>query len=169
MLGLSQFKYLLSNIPSPPRQMMKDINNICFKFIWKNKQDRIKRNFMCLPYDKGGLNMKNIMIQEKVLKVSWVKRYIESDNFTHWKILLNGQLQPLRTIGNDFFKCNLSKEDFLKLFGTTFHSRFCIECISYWCQYNYNENVNEVIEISEQPLWYNSLIRVKQKNQCSTN
>ncbi len=51
-------------------EVMKDINNICFKFIWKNKKDRIKHNFMCLPYDKGGLNMKNIMIQEKVLKVS---------------------------------------------------------------------------------------------------
>ncbi len=128
MLGLSQFTYLLSNIQSPPRQMMKDINNICFKFIWKNKQGRIKCNFICLPYDKGGLNMKNIVIQEKALKVSWVKRYIESDNFTHWKVLLNGQLPPLRTMGNDFFKCNLFKEDFLKSFGTTFHSRFWIEC-----------------------------------------
>ncbi len=38
-----------------------------------------------------------------------------------------------------------------------------LECISYWCEYNYNENVNEVTAISEQPLWYNSLIRVKNK------
>ncbi len=110
MLGLSQFTYLLSKITSPPRQMMKDINNIYFTFIWKNKQDRIKHNFMCLPYDKGDLNMKNIIIQDKALKVSWVKQYIEHDNFTHWKVLLNGQLPPLRTMGNDFFKCNLSQE-----------------------------------------------------------
>ncbi len=65
-------------------------------------------------------NMKNIMIQDKAPKVAWVQRYIESDNFTHWKELLNGQFPPLRTMGNDFVKCNLSKEDFLKLFGTTF-------------------------------------------------
>ncbi len=145
MLGLSQFTYLLSNIPSSPSTIMKDINNICFKFIWENKQDRIKCNFICLPYDKGSMNMNNIMIQEKSLKVTWVKhvkRYIESDNVTHWKVLLNGHFPPLGTMGND-----LSKEDFLKLFATTLHSRFWIECISYWCEYNYNENVNEVTEI----------------------
>ncbi len=103
------------------------------------------------------------MIQEKLLKVTWVNRYIESDNVTHWKVLLNCRLPPLRTMGNDFFKCNLSKEDFLKLFGTTLHSRFWIDCISYWCEYNYNENVNEITEISEQPSWYNSHIKIKNK------
>ncbi len=80
MPRLSQFTYLLSNIPSPPSTIIKNINNICFKFIWKNKQDRIKLNFICLPYDKGGMNIKHIMIQEKSLKVTRVKRYIESDN-----------------------------------------------------------------------------------------
>ncbi len=153
----------LSNITSSTSTIMKDINNICSTFIWTNMPDRNKCNFTCLHYDKCGMNMKTIMIHEKSLNVTRVKRYIESDNINHWKVLLNGQLPPLRTMGND-----LSKEDLLKLFATTSHSRFWVEYISYWCEYNYNENVNKVIEISQQPLWYNSLTRIK-TNQCFTN
>ncbi len=42
-------------------------------------------------------------------------------------------------------------------------SSFWIESINYYCEYNYNENLNEVTEISKQSLWYNSLIRIKAK------
>ncbi len=55
---------------------------------------------------------------------------------------------------------NLHQEDFLTL---ALQRRFCIECVNFWCEYNYNENVNTVTEMSEQPLCYHSLIKVKNK------
>ena len=39
-----------------PKEKIKQINNILFKFIW-NKKDRIKRQTLIGPINKGGLNM----------------------------------------------------------------------------------------------------------------
>ncbi len=97
--------------------LMKDINNICFKFGWENKQDILKMTILSTG-----------------------------------NVLLNSQLPPFRTMGNDFFKCNLSKEDFLTLSDTTLPSRFWIKCISYWCQYNYDEYVKVASKCSVPPL-----------------
>ena len=44
-LALSQLTYLFSVLPSPPLDFMKKIEKLLFKFIWNDKQDRVK--LMC--------------------------------------------------------------------------------------------------------------------------
>ena len=45
-LGLTKLLYLTSILPMPPRQTVDHINKLIFKFIWKNKMDKIKRSVM---------------------------------------------------------------------------------------------------------------------------
>jgi hypothetical protein len=59
-----------------PDGFIKKINTIIYDFI-RNKKDRIKRNIITLPIDKGGINMLDIESFFHAIKASWVKRIID--------------------------------------------------------------------------------------------
>ena len=62
-----------------PSNFAEKVNDICFNFIWNFKPDKVKRQTIVLPVDKGGLNMVDFTILVKSLKVAWVKRLCEDD------------------------------------------------------------------------------------------
>ena len=62
-----------------PQNFVEKVNDICFKFIWNFKPDKVKRQAIVLPVDKGGLNMVDFTILDKSLKAAWVKRFYEAD------------------------------------------------------------------------------------------
>ena len=160
-LAMSQLTYAMSNLPSPPVQVLNDIQASNFKFIWNNKQDRIKRQVMFMNYTDGGCRMKDIISQEKALKLSWIKRIFEHDSQKKWKTLLEQQFKPLKYCKKYFFMCNLSKPDFGRLFGQNMYSKFWLQTLSHWCEYNFKGDMDNVEEILSQPIWYNSLIRIQ--------
>ena len=53
-----------------PQNFAEKVNDICFKFIWNFKPDKVKRQTIVLPVDKGGLNMVNFTILDKSLKAA---------------------------------------------------------------------------------------------------
>ena len=59
---------------------MKELNTILFKFLWDNKPDKLKREQITLPTRQGGLNMINIDHFITSLKITWVRRLIQSEN-----------------------------------------------------------------------------------------
>ena len=70
----SQLNHLFMSIPNPNELFIKKLNTLLFKYIWDEKPDKIKRDILYQPYNKGGLNMidvKNFMI---ALKSSWIRR-----------------------------------------------------------------------------------------------
>ena len=58
-LGISQLVHSISILDTPP-EYIKDINSLIFRFIWKKKQDKIKRKVMVLDYMNGGLRAPSI-------------------------------------------------------------------------------------------------------------
>ena len=48
-LGISELFYSIS-ILDTPSEYMKATNSLLFKFIWKKKEDKIKRKIMSLDY-----------------------------------------------------------------------------------------------------------------------
>ena len=59
---------------------MKELNTILFKFLWDDKLDKLKREVVTLHTHQGGLNMINIEHFITSLKITWIRRLIQSEN-----------------------------------------------------------------------------------------
>ena len=57
-----------------------------FRFLWKNKKDKIKRTSMYQDLSSGGLRMVDIELTIKSLRLAWIKRLLFGDN-GKWKII----------------------------------------------------------------------------------
>ena len=78
-LALSKLSSVVMVCPHISPNLLKELTSISFKFLWKNKPDRMKRIEAKLPLDKGGLNMPDISNFWKSLKISWTRRLMNSD------------------------------------------------------------------------------------------
>jgi len=56
---------------------------MCFVFVWRDKQDRIKRNTAQNHVKHGGLGVPNLNIFIKSLKLNWIRKYSQSNH--KWK------------------------------------------------------------------------------------
>ena len=54
--------------------ILKELKNMTFNFLWNGKPDRLKRSESYLPVDRGGLNMPDIEFFWSSLKMSWARR-----------------------------------------------------------------------------------------------
>ena len=73
-------------------QILTELEALSFKFLWKNKPDPLKRLYVILPYEKGGLNMINIGKFWESLKMSWIRR-MQTSGDVWWQILQLNLLQ----------------------------------------------------------------------------
>ena len=58
-LGVSSLIYSASNI-NVPKDIISNVKGRHFRFIWKNKRGKIRREGLCQDYEKGGLRMTDI-------------------------------------------------------------------------------------------------------------
>ena len=77
-LAIARLVYNTS-VLTVPANFAEKVNDICFKFIWNFKQDKIKRHTIICPVDKGALNMVDFNKVVKSLKAAWVKRLCGGD------------------------------------------------------------------------------------------
>lgn len=153
--ALSQITYLFSVLPSPSKAFFKQLETILFNFIWNNKPDKIKRSTMIAPLSEGGANMIKPELQDKALKVCWVKRLCDENNNSKWKQFI---FNNLTNFGLKIWECNISKDDASKVLPKL-TTAFWRDVINGWCEYNYStpENINLG---KEQIIWNNSHIKV---------
>ena len=82
---LSQISFILQSL-SLPDKVLKEIDSICFKFIWSknsNNQtviERIKRNVVCLRKEDGGAGMFKASTQQKLFLAKWIMKISEQKN-----------------------------------------------------------------------------------------
>ena len=99
-LVVSQIVYLLSSSPSPPG-VIKEINCLLYDFLWDSKGDKIKRTEMINEYNKGGLKMIDLQSFNELLKIKWIKGYLDDNNKGKWKSFVKHYLE--KHGGNLFF------------------------------------------------------------------
>ena len=58
---LSQYIYLNSNLPSPPKIFLEEFQKSLFNFIWSGKIDKIKRSYLHADKCEGGLNVPHLL------------------------------------------------------------------------------------------------------------
>ena len=71
--------YPLISLPNPPIGTVQRLEQIMFNFIWDGKPDKIKRDTLMQDYGQGGLKMIDIENFILSLKVSWVKRLLQTE------------------------------------------------------------------------------------------
>ena len=78
-LGLSQIVYAASNV-NVPIEIKQTIKSKLFKFLWNNKNDKIKRESIYQDNDKGGIRMTDVDLMVKGLRLAWVPRLLNPDS-----------------------------------------------------------------------------------------
>ena len=111
-LAASKIIHLLSPLQTNP-QIIKQINDHFFVFLWNNKGDKIKRNVIIQNYGNGGLRMLDITSFNKALKSVWIRKYLDEDNKGKWKLFFDAELEKLG--GPTVFRGNLDLNDTKKL------------------------------------------------------
>ena len=91
-LGLSKLTHVALVCPHMDEKQMEELEKMSFKFLWKDKPDRIRRVVAMLATEKGGLNMVDIKAFWDSLKLSWSRRFLTSSGV--WQKIL--QLNLLR-------------------------------------------------------------------------
>ena len=84
-LGISKLVYAASML-CVPDVVIKMVQERLFKFLWKNKRDKVKRLVVMQNLDDGGLNFPNFRMVVKSLRLSWLGRFLNSSNET-WQAI----------------------------------------------------------------------------------
>uniref|UniRef100_A0A3B3D2N2 Reverse transcriptase domain-containing protein n=1 Tax=Oryzias melastigma TaxID=30732 RepID=A0A3B3D2N2_ORYME len=77
--SLSRFIYPTYSI-GVPKQAIKSINQINFKFIWKRKTHYIKQGNLTKKYEDGGLQAIEFNSLNGTLKINWLKSFVKNQN-----------------------------------------------------------------------------------------
>ena len=157
-LILPQFLYQLTNLPSPPNEMMNEIDDTIFKFLWDGKRAKIKRSQLYLDSSKGGLGIPNIFAYSHSLKIKWLKYLLDSSFIGDWKRLFLIQNKHLDLL----YKSNISCKDVKHLHVK---SKFWNDVLCSWAKIHYVEKVDVSLN-SRHPgmfLWYNSNLKINGK------
>ena len=109
-LGIAQLVHTISNL-TISKAHIQSVNSAIFKFIWKNKKDKIKRGVMISDYEEGGLRAPSIDIMAKSMKLAWISRLLsEEENFEDsWKTIPNYLLDKFGGL-NFLLRCNYDKK-----------------------------------------------------------
>ena len=86
-LGLSQLVYAASML-SVPEAAIQQTQRKLFAFLWKNKCDKVKRQFLFRPLSKGGLNFPCFRTVIKALRLCWIGRLLSNPHDT-WTAIPN--------------------------------------------------------------------------------
>ena len=108
-LGISQLVHTISSL-HVPREFLGAVNSTIFKFIWKNKKDKLKRKLMILDYDQGGLRAPSIDVLAKSLKLAWISRLLTDEPTCResWKTIPNYFFEKCGGL-NFLLRCNYDK------------------------------------------------------------
>ena len=155
---ISQIVYLMSVLPSPSRDFITRLERILFQFLWNNKVERIRRTTLFLPLNEGGIKMPHLPSFNYSIKLSWLKRLLQTENTQAWKSLFLCNM-PLKD--DVFWKCNLSKDD-LGIFAGTMTSEFWKEVLEAFCIFNFKADLTDY-DVKTQVIWFNSFIKVQDK------
>ena len=141
-LLIPKLTHLFMALPNPDNDYFQKINRMLFNYIWNSKIDRIARKYIIRDYDEGGLKMINIEVFIKSLKITWLRRFYQSDS--SWATLLKSSLP--------------STFSAYPIFGSLFLKSLNLHLNPFW------KNVFEAVEelralvpehVLTNPLWYN--------------
>ena len=102
-LIISKIVHLLIALPSPSGNIIMQINNMLYNFLWDGKPDKLKRSIAKQKMINGGIGMLDLELFEKALKLTWIRRFLKEES--KWKIIIEAKYPSINDIpkfGNEF-------------------------------------------------------------------
>ena len=142
--ALSNFIYLMQSI-GMPKDVIKELNTMCYKFIWKKDMesdtkifDRVKRDVMTNNYEDGGIQMFDLEKHQHAFYLDWAERFLK-DDVKEWKEIPMESLNYLG--GKTAFEGEISWDKFKGIFSS--YSCFWNEVLETW--HKYKSELNDSI------------------------
>ena len=103
-LGISQLICSASNLDAP-KVTVQIVRTKSFKFLWKNKKDKIKRSGPYQDLDNGRIRMIDFDVMLKALKLTWIQRLLRTSDNSNWCIILKHYFKRMGGL-NFLQRCN---------------------------------------------------------------
>ena len=105
-----------------PKDVIKELNAMCYKFIWKKDMesdtkifDRVKRDVMTNNYEDGGIQMFDLEKHQHAFYLDWAERFLK-DEVKEWKEIPMESLNYLG--GKTAFEGEISWDKFKGIFSS---------------------------------------------------
>ena len=72
-IAISKLSFVCSVLHTPDK-FANEVNKLIFDYVWKHKNPKVKKSTLIKNKEKGGLNMVDLTLFDKALKICWVKR-----------------------------------------------------------------------------------------------
>ena len=167
---LSQLTYIMQSLVLPD-DVLKKLNTILFKFIWKKKYsnrrafEKIRRDVLCGDYENGGLKMINAFDMQNAFIIKWVKN-VYCNKWASYSCI---PVMYYEKLGYDFsvLRSSVRSKHFTGF--NEIRSQYWKKALEVWLNLKVvkNEdtpNADEVDDIAMQPLWNNVLVQYKGKS-----
>ncbi|KAL9986569.1 hypothetical protein ACROYT_G000737 [Oculina patagonica] len=126
---------------------------LAIEFIWNFKPDKVKRNTLIGPIEKGGLNMVDFNMMNKSLKGAWVKRLYEAGD-NKWCSLFSSATSQYG--GSFLLECNFNVSD---LNFVSYVPSFYKEVLNVW-QELHSKDPSSAKEYENEIIWNNRYIKI---------
>ena len=154
-LALSQITYVLTNCHIPVAYI-SDIQAIVNDFIWKGSTHKVKMNIISQSIQNGGLKYPQLAIQEKALKLSFVRRLLSPDK-KPWKESFQAFIKTI-TI-HDLFKTRCIVMDNTLINIPLVYK----DLVSYWSELKAQDKPVNANHIYNECIWFNPFITIDGK------
>ena len=144
----------MATMKNIPPQFLDDLQLLHKEFIWDGKRLKVKHSMLIRNYDERGLKGVDLPSKFKSLKIIWIRKILDENNFYPWIAVAQEILQGLG--GQKIFCTNLSMEQTMKR-SIQKLPLFCKELIEIWQDLSKGE-VEELEFVLFQNLWNNALI-----------
>ena len=151
-LVASLFVYKMMVLPTIPDKVVKNIENTIRDFIWGGKKAKIALKILQNPKDQGGINLVDLKKKDTALKATWPTILKQEKDYA----ILAYKSMKCQGLKDNIWRCNLHPQDVAKL---QIKNPFWEDVLRSWCEYNYYNN----FRIENQVIWYNSRIRIQNK------
>lgn len=142
------------SLPNPSKDTIDQLNCLFFEFLWKSPVHKVKKSIVTQEYEKGGLNMINIENFIASMKISWVKKLLQSS--AKWQFVIGEDINISQVIryGPTYALKNIEKSK-NKFWQDVFNSWKKLE--------NCFENELTPEKMGKTVLWYNEKLKVDKK------
>ena len=148
---------LFLSLPNPSEQIIKQINNLFFEFLWQGPST-IKYDVIIKTYCDGGLKMINLNAFIAALKSTWIRRLIVKDG--QWQHLIIHKIN-IKNISNLGLRYS---ESLVKDMGNLFWKDVLKSYISVLKNSINVEDHPLIVNILKSPIYFNTNIKIGGKD-----
>lgn len=147
-LILSKLTHLWLLLPNPPDDFVSNIQQLCYKFVWNNKQDRINRRTVVRNVQCGGMGIPDIKQYMSALKLTWIRKFEKTNH--KWKNICN-TMYPFMSTLNQYG---------IRIFLTTKSNRFWNHVFKAFTHFSEKVEPKTSSELLAEPVLFNNNVLV---------